>query len=242
MSRTRSISRLHAHLTPSLVVSIVALIASLGGTVYAAGKVGKINGKAVKVKSLPGNRVVPHSITANRLKAGLLPSPTNPVTGAQINELSLGPVPTAIFAETADRAQTALDAQTALNAVNAISATKINGYSAGCLPGTRLFAGSCWEASTSGVSMTAPNAAVECAKKGGVLPDAFELVAFSLEPGVTLDSEGEWSNDIVSFSGANVYAAATVTAGAPPVIGSAAYNGGGVSAARHFRCVLPLVK
>jgi hypothetical protein len=238
MSRTRSISRLHAHLTPSLVVSIVALIASLGGTVYAAGKVGKINGKAVKVKSLPGNRVVPHSITANRLKAGLLPSPTNPVTGAQINELSLGPVPTAIFAETADRAQTALDAQTALNAVNAISATKINGYSAGCFPGTRLFAGSCWEASSSKVSMTAPNAAIECGKKGGVLPDAMSLIAFSQQPGVTMTAS-EWASDILSYS-AGPYGVATVSPAG--VVGSGFVETINTGEAKEFRCVLPLVK
>jgi hypothetical protein len=235
MSRTRSISRLHAHLTPSLVVSIVALIASLGGTVYAAGKVGKINGKAVKVKSLPGNRVVPHSITANRLKAGILPSPTSPITGAQINELSLGPVPTAIFAETADRAQTALDAQTALNAVNAISATKINGYSAGCLPGTTLFAGSCWETSSSELSTTAPNAAVECAKKGGELPDALSLIAFSQQPGVALDAGDEWADDVTNVSGLDAYAVITISAA-----GKLDFKVS--STTREFRCVLPLVK
>jgi hypothetical protein len=239
MSRTRSISRLHAHLTPSLVVSIVALIASLGGTVYAAGKVGKINGKAVKVKSLPGNRVVPHSITANRLKAGLLPSPTNPVTGAQINELSLGPVPTAIFAETADRAQTALDAQTALNAVNAISATKINGYSAGCLPGTTLFAGSCWETTASGVSMMATTAASECGKKGGILPDALSLVAFSQRPGITISSGSEWASDILSYS-AGPYGVATVSPAG--VVGSGVVKTDGTGDVKEFRCVLPLVK
>jgi hypothetical protein len=235
MSTSQLVSRLRAHLTPSLLLSILALIASLGGTVYAAGKVGKINGKAVKVKSLPGNRVVPHSITANRLKAGLLPSPTNPVTGAQINELTLGPVPTAIFAETADRAQTALDAQTALNAVNAISATKINGYSAGCLPGTRLFAGSCWETSASGLSMTAPNAAIECAKKGGVLPDALSLVAFSQQPGVALSSGSEWSGDVTNMSGLNVYAVVVVTA-------AGGVDSASSSTPKQFRCVLPLVK
>jgi hypothetical protein len=231
--------RLRTHLTPSLVVSIVALIASLGGTVYAAGKVGKINGKAVKVKSLPGNRVVPRSITADRLKAGLLPSPSNPVTGAQINELTLGPVPTAIFAETADKAQTALDAQTALNAVNAVTATKINGYSAGCLPGTTLFAGSCWESSSSEVSMTAPNAAIECAKKGGVLPDALSLLAFSQQPGVGLDSGSEWASDILSYS-AGPYGVATVSPAG--VVGSGVVKVDGTGDAKEFRCVLPLVK
>lgn len=218
--------------TPSLVISLLALMVALSGTVYAAGK---INGKMVKVKSLPGNRISLRSVTADRLKPGILPSPGNPITGAQINELSLGAVPTAIFAETADRAQSALDAQTALNAVNAINATKINGFSAGCLPTTQLFAGDCWQTSPSGVSMSAPNAAIDCAQKGGTLPGALELAAFSKQPGITLDAGGEWSSDVTNMSGLNVYAVVVVTAA------------GGVDSAsssntRQYRCVIPLIK
>ena len=40
--------------SPALVISIIALFVALGGTVYAASK---INGKTIKVKSLPGNRL-----------------------------------------------------------------------------------------------------------------------------------------------------------------------------------------
>lgn len=225
--------------TPALIVALLALLVALSGTVYAAGK---INGKMVKMKSLPGNRLSLRSVPANRLKPGVLPGPQSPITGAQINELSLGPVPTAIFAETADRAQSALDAQTALNAVNAVNASKVNGFSAGCVPDTRQFAGACWESSDSGVSMTAPNAAISCTQKGATLPSSLELAAFSQQPGVSLDPGGEWSGDIVSFTGANVFAVATVSTGVPPVIGSAAFNAGGSSATREFRCVFPLVK
>lgn len=221
---------------PALIVSLLALVVALGGTVYAAAK---INGKAVKLKSLPGNRLTPHSVAANRLRAGVLPSPQNPITGAQINELTLGPVPTAIFAETADRAQSALDSQTALNAVNAINATKVNGYSAGCLPSTQLFAGACWESSPSGVSMTAPNAAIDCAEKGGSLPDALELAAFAKEPGVNLDSGSEWSSEIISYS-AGPYGVATVSP--LGVIGSGVVKPEGGGDAKQFRCVTPLVK
>lgn len=216
--------------TPSLVISLLALMVALSGTVYAAGK---INGKMVKVKSLPGNRISLRSVTADRLKPGILPSPGNPITGAQINELSLGAVPTAIFAETADRAQSALDAQTALNAVNAINATKINGFSAGCLPGTQLFAGDCWQTSPSGASMSAPNAAIDCAQKGGTLPGALELAAFSKQ--FILDSGTEWSSDITNVSGPDLYAVVTVS---PAAQISTALS----SSEKRFRCVIPLIK
>lgn len=221
--------------TPALVISLLALVAALSGTVHAAGKAAKINGKLVKMKSLPGNRLAPRSVPANRLKPGILPSPQNPITGAQINELSLGTVPTAIFAETADRAQSALDAQTALNAVNAINATKVNGYSAGCLPNTQLFAGACWQSSSSGVSLSAPNAAIDCAEQGGSLPEALELAAFSKQPGISLDPGDEWSGDIPVVSGADLYAVVTVSqAGQIDTALS--------STPMQFRCVIPLVK
>ena len=218
--------------TPALIIALLALAISLSGTVYAAGK---INGKTVKMKSLPGNRLSLRSVPANRLKPGILPGPQNPITGAQINELSLGPVPTAIFAETADRAQSALDAQTALNAVNAVNATKINGFSAGCIPDTKQFAGACWESSASGVSLTAPNAAVDCAEKGGSLPEALELAAFAKQPGVTLDNGNEWSSDVTNMSGLNVYAVVTVSAAGGVDSASSSNN-------KKFRCVFPLVK
>src|SRR4051812_31387537 len=103
--------------SPALAISALALFVALGGTVYAAQKA-KINGRAIKVKSLPGNRVKLGSLPANRLKPGTLPtglSQSGPITGAEIDELSLGQVPEAAYAETAGRAQSAVEAQTALN-------------------------------------------------------------------------------------------------------------------------------
>ncbi len=73
--------------SPALVISVIALFVALGGTVYAAGK---INGKTIKVKSLPGNRIKP-----------------NTVTGSQVKESSLSQVPSAANAGTAARADSA---------------------------------------------------------------------------------------------------------------------------------------
>ena len=64
--------------SPALAVSVLALFVALGGTVYAAKKV-KINGKAIKVKSLPGNRIEVGSVPANRLKPGILARRLEPV-------------------------------------------------------------------------------------------------------------------------------------------------------------------
>lgn len=221
--------------SPALAVAGLALFAALGGTVYAA-KQGKLNGKAIRAKSLPGNRLKLRSVPANRLKPGVLKGAalSGPLTGADINELTLGQVPSAAHAEQAEFARSAGDAQTAVNAVNAINAQTVNGYGAGCRPKTRLFAGACWQSSPSEAGLTAPQAASECATQGGALPDALALAAFAKEPGVNLHEGDEWSGELTTFSGPNAYAAVTVSAGS--VLDTALST-----ATRRYRCVIPLV-
>lgn len=225
---------------PALVVAAVALVAALGGTVYAAGK---MNGHAIKVKSLPGNRLALKSVPANRLKPGTIPSvdlaagsvqgdrlAPGSVTGIQVDVSTLGQVPSASYADTAESAK---DAETALNAANAENAKRINGYEAGCRGDTVLFAGSCWQTGTNPTAMTAANAASACANEGGELPDPLLLAAFSQQPGITLASE-EWSGDIPVLSGPDVYAVVTVSS-------SGTVSSASSSATRGFRCVLPLL-
>ena len=225
--------------SPALVVSVLALFIALGGTVYAAKKA-KIDGRAVKVKSLPGNRLKLRSIPANRLKPGVLKTAGSGqngalITGAEINELSLGQVPNAAHAETADNAKSAIDAQTALNAVNAITAQSVNGHEAGCLPGTQAFAGACWQSSSSETAVSAPAAANSCAVQGGTLPEALQLAAFAQQPGVVLDSGTEWSSDIPVITDENIFAVVTVSAGGDVDFAS-------FSNPHKFRCVIPLLR
>ena len=216
---------------PALVVAAVALVAALGGTVYAAAK---INGHAIKVKSLPGNRLAPRSVPGNRLKPGAIGGSLlapGSVTGIQVDASTLGQVPTAVHADSADSAG---DAETALNAVNAETARKVNGYEAGCKDGTRPFAGACWQVEENEAALNAPAAALSCANQGGELPDALSLAAFSQQPGIHLASGDEWSGDVTVLSMPNVYALATVSP--TGVIDSA-----GSVETRKFRCVIPLV-
>ncbi|HEX8689213.1 MAG TPA: hypothetical protein VF729_03110 [Solirubrobacterales bacterium] len=221
--------------SPALVVAAIALFVALGGSVYAA-KQAKLNGKAIRAKSLPGNRLKLRSVPANRLKPGVLSGArvSTPLTGYDINELTLGMVPNAAHAEHADTAQSATDAQTALNAVNAIDAQTVNGHSAGCKPGTRLFAGACWQSSPSVAATTAPQAAAECGTQGGTLPDALQLAAFAKQPAVNLHEDDEWSSDVMNVSGPNVSSVVTVSP-------AGTVNFTLSSETRHYRCVIPLV-
>ncbi len=215
---------------PVLVVAGVALAAALGGTVYAAGKV---NGRTIKVKSLPGNRLALGSVPGNRLKPGAIKGSAlapGSITGIQIDASTLGQVPSAIHADAADSAG---DAETALNAANAENARTVNGYEAGCRSGTRGFAGACWQTAASETALNAPAAAAACATQGGELPEALALAAFSQQPGVTLAGD-EWSSDIPVVSSPDVYAVVTVASDGE--VASAIST-----ATKKFRCVLPLV-
>jgi hypothetical protein len=220
---------------PALTISAIALFVALGGSVYAAKKA-KIDGKAIRAKSIPGNRLQPRSIAANRLRPGVLQSATStaPLTGAEINELTLGQVPSAAHADTADTAQSAVDAQTALNAVNAVNAQTVNGHGVGCLPSTRPFAGACWESSSSS-PVNAPTAARKCAARGAALPEALHLAAFGEEPGVNLDPGDEWSSDLTNVSGLNVFGVVTVSA-------SSGVSSDLSTDTHAYRCVVPLLR
>jgi hypothetical protein len=220
--------------SPALFVSLFALFAALGGSVYAAGKAGKINGKSIKVKSLPGNRLKLGSVPGNRLKQGAISGASlapGSIGGKQIDEATLGPVPNAVHAESAD---SAIDAETALNAVNAVNAMTVNGHEVGCRKETQLFAGACWQTSASPAAVMAPEAAVACASQGGALPEALQLAAFAQQSGVTLDAGEEWSGDITNVSGKNLFGVITVSAGSD--ISSTLS-----SLTKKYRCVIPLV-
>lgn len=93
--------------TSAHAIALVALFVALGGTVYAAGA---INGRSIKKGSIPGNRLRADSLT-----------------GAQIEEGSLGTVPsarTAAQAESAKQANTATQANSAKQAESAKHASE----------------------------------------------------------------------------------------------------------------------
>lgn len=87
----------------ALALAFVALLVALGGTGYAAAT---ISGSSIKV----------HSVAGNRMKS-------NTLTGFQVNESKLGPVPLAFEADHAKAADTAKSADTATTAKTADTAT-----------------------------------------------------------------------------------------------------------------------
>ena len=217
----------------ALAIACLALFAALGGGVYAAtGK--RTDGHSIRAASLPGNRLIPGSVPGNRLRAGTIPAnrlAPGSVTGAQVDAATLGQVPSAFHADSADRAR---EANRALHAESAAEAERVNGHSAGCGPGTRQFAGACWQLAPSDAPLEAPAAAASCAIQGGELPAALALAAFSQQPGIALAVGDEWTGDLTNASGPDIYAVFTVSA-------SAEVDSELSTANKKFRCVIPLV-
>ena len=220
-------------LSPAFALAAIALFVALGSGVYAASR---IDGHSIRVRSLPGNRLKPHSVAASRLRPGLLGrSLHGPLTGDDIDERSLGQVPNAAYAEAAGMADSAVDAENAVNAVNAVDATTVNGHTAGCFPPETIpFAGACWQAKAAAAMATAPVAAATCAAQGGSLPEALQLAAFTQQPGVEMSSGEEWTADITNVSGLATYGVVTVSA-------AGELNFSNSTTSKRYRCVIPLV-
>jgi hypothetical protein len=206
--------------TPALAIACLALFIALGGTVLAATK---INGRTIKVKSLPGNRLVPGSVPGNRIAPHSL-------RGSQIRSDTLATVPNAAHADSADAAR---HAQTATAADHAADATTVNGHAVGCPAGRRQYAGACWDLVASAGKVSAFEAVEACAKRGGVLPDLVELLVFDRQPGVMSTIGGEWT-DSEQPVGIDSWAIAIVENGVHVNVNQA-------SLINHFRCVTPLL-
>lgn len=110
-------------ISPSLILSILALFVAIGGTSYAAVK---INGKNIKAGTVAGKALK-----------------KNTLTGAQINESKLGVVPKAQSADSAgnaNKANSATSAETATRADTAANADKVGGKTAAELASPAAYA------------------------------------------------------------------------------------------------------
>jgi hypothetical protein len=216
--------------SPALLIACLALFVALGGTVLAATK---IDGRTIRVKSLPGNRLTVGSLPGNRLRPGTIPGSRlvpGSVTAQQLDVGSLGPVPNATHADSADSARRA---QTAIAAEHAADATTINGRSVGCRAGTREFAGACWEVSPSAAAVTAAEAVAACAAAGGELPKLLPLMAFVDLPGTQLEVAREWTSN-VKVDTPDLWDVVVLEIGEVVQLAKA-------DDSNHFRCVTPLL-
>lgn len=105
--------------SPAMIVALVALFAALGGSAYAATKIGT---NQIKSNAVTAGKIKKNAVTNAKIKNGA-------VTGSKINLSTLGTVPSATHATTADSATSATSAKTAETAKTAGTATNFSRYS-----------------------------------------------------------------------------------------------------------------
>lgn len=111
--------------SPAMVVALVALFVALGGSAYAATKIGT---KQLKSGAVTAAKIKKDAVTTVKIKNGAISAAKlqdGAVTGAKVNLATLGTVPSANHANSAN---SATSAQSATNAQNAAIAATFTGY------------------------------------------------------------------------------------------------------------------
>ena len=136
--------------SPAMVVAVIALIAALSGSAYAALGKNSVGTRQLKSKAVTSGKIANNAVTGAKVAQGSL-------TGSDINLTALGTVPNAT------------------NATNAGNANTVGGHSAACPAGTTLIRGNCFDGASRGPANSLTEAAEQCAALGGNLPTAMEL-------------------------------------------------------------------
>jgi hypothetical protein len=136
--------------SPAMVVAVVALIAALSGTAYAALGKNSVGSRQLKAKAVTSGKIANNAVTAAKVAKKSL-------TGADINVDALGTVPSAT------------------SAASAANAGTVGGHAAACPAGTVLIRGVCFDAASNPAAGSLKEAADACAAKDGFLPSPMQL-------------------------------------------------------------------
>ena len=136
--------------SPAMVIAVIALIAALGGTAWAALGKNSVGSRQIQAKAVTTAKLADGAVIGSKVAPHTL-------SGANINVNELGTVPTVS------------------NANNAGDAQKVGGHNATCPAGTTLVRGVCFDSSPSGPVTGVQNAAIACANRGGWLPTPQQL-------------------------------------------------------------------
>jgi hypothetical protein len=144
--------------SPALIISIIALIASLAGTAWAAGKIhlpkNSVGSRQIKSSAVTTGKIANNAVTGSKVLK-------NSLDGSDIDLNKLGTVPSAVSSQTSGVAGALSDG----------GETR----TAGCPSGATLIRGVCFDKALAGPVKGVKAAADACAAKGGWLPTPLEL-------------------------------------------------------------------
>jgi hypothetical protein len=161
-----------------MVIAVIALIAALSGTAYAALGKNSVGSRQLKAKAVTTGKLADNAVNSAKVAKGSL-------TGADINVDALGTVPSATSATSAGNANT------------------VGGHSASCPGGTTLIRGVCFDSTSNGPVNGVKAAADACAAKGGYLPTPMALYSVRqvINLGTGVGSDHQFTDSYYSLAG-----------------------------------------
>lgn len=199
--------------SPAMIVALIALVAALTGTAWAA-KIGKnsVGTRQLKAKAVTSGKLANNSVTAIKVADGSL-------TGADINMSALGTVPSAQHADSAGDAAT------------------VGGHAASCPNGTTLIRGVCFDSASNAAVSGVTLAADACAAKGGYLPTPMELYATRgiLNLGTGVGNDHQYTDSYYDNTAGSQYSTVVID-------GTGAITRQAVTTPSKYICAYPLVR
>jgi hypothetical protein len=199
--------------SPALVVAVIALIAALTGTAWAALGKNSVGSRQLKAKAVTTGKIANNAVNGAKVA-------NQSLSGEDINLNALGTVPAATSAASAGNSNT------------------VGGHSASCPANTTLIRGLCFDSASNPVVNTVKEAADACAAKGGYLPTPMELYSvrgvINLGSGVGTDKQ--FTDSYYAEPGGGHYFTVTVD-------GTGTITQQGIEGApSRYICAYPLVR
>jgi hypothetical protein len=198
--------------SPAMVLAVIALIAALSGTAFAALGKNTVGSRQLKKKAVTTGKIANNAVNSAKVANGSL-------TGTDINVKALGKVPSAESADSASNAGT------------------VGGHSAACPGGTTLIRGLCFDSTANGEVANVFVAADACAAKGGYLPTPLQLYSVRglINLGTGIGNDYQLTDAYFSDAAGGVYSTLVIDG-----TGNIARHE--VTSPGHYVCVYPLVR
>ena len=198
--------------SPAMVVAVIALIAALSGSAYAALGKNSIGSRQLKRKAVTTGKIANNAVNGSKVA-------NHSLSGSDINLEALGTVPSATEASHASNADT------------------LSGHAASCPGGTTLIRGICFDAQANPVANSLKEAADACAAKGGYLPTPMELYSVRgiINLGTGIGSEHQYTDTVYANTTGVNYSTVVID-------GTGAITEQGIGSPSRYTCAYALVR
>jgi hypothetical protein len=195
-----------------MIVAIIALIAALSGSAYAALGKNSVGSRQLKAQAVTTGKLANNAVNGRKVANASL-------SGEDINLGALGTVPSAVEASHASNADT------------------VTGHAAACPSGTTLIRGICFDSASNGPVGSVKAAADGCAAKGGYLPTSMELYSVRgvINLGTGVGSDHQYTDSYYANTSGVNYRTVVID-------GTGAITEQSVESSSEYVCAYPLVR